>query len=70
MKVSRILLITVLVIGLGACASNVNDVAKSDRVEATAAESSKPKKRCYREQSTGSRLGTRICKEVHEASGH
>ena len=67
---SRILLIIVLVIGLGACASNGNDVAKIDRVEATAAESSPPKKRCYRERSTGSNLGTRICKEVHEASGH
>ncbi len=70
MTVSRILLIMVLAIGMGACASSGNEIAKSDRAGATAAESSKPKKRCYRERSTGTNLGTRICKEVHEASGH
>lgn len=66
---SRILLIMVLAIGLGACASNDNYIAKSDRAEAAAAETSKTKKRCYRDQSTGSRLGPRICREVHGASG-
>ena len=66
---SRILLIMALAIGMGACASNANDVANSDGSVANAAESGKSKKRCYREKSTGSRLGTRICKEVQEASG-
>ena len=66
---SRILLIMMLAIGMAGCASNGNTITESDRAEATAAESSNPNKRCYRGQSTGSRLGTRICKEANEASG-
>ena len=66
----RILLIMALAIGLTGCASNANDVAKSDQAGATAAEVKKTNRRCYREQSTGSRLGKRICKDAAEVSGN
>ncbi len=66
---ARILLIMVLAAGLGACANTATGIAESDRAGATASESNKTKQRCYREQSTGSRLGPRICRDVAQASG-
>ncbi len=63
----RTFLILVLAAGLSACASTATDAtAESDGIATTAAETKKPKKHCYREKKTGSRLGIRICKTVDE----
>ncbi len=73
----RTFLILVLAAGLSACASTATDAtaegdgavtatAESDGIATTAAETKKPKKSCYREKVTGSRLGNRICKTAVE----
>lgn len=56
--VAKSILILVLAIGVGACASATSD----PRAAQNGAEvSDEPTKRCYREKETGTRLGTRIC---------
>ncbi len=71
----RTFLILVLAAGLSACASTATDAtaegddavtatAESDGIATTAAEVKKPKKSCYRQKATGTRLGNRICKTV------
>ncbi len=63
----RIFLILVLAAGLSACASTATDAtAEGDGIDTITAETKKPKKSCYREKVTGTRLGIRICKTVDE----
>jgi hypothetical protein len=77
---SKIILILVLAAGLSACASTAADAnvegddvatatAESHHAATAAVETKKPKKRCYREKETGSRLGKRICETVPNRSG-
>lgn len=49
---------------LAACASTSTDNAPDKVVAVSETEKEKPKMRCRREQSTGSRLGERICTPV------
>lgn len=56
--VAKSILILVLAVGLGACASTTSDPS-TEQNHAEASE--QPKKRCYREKETGTRLGKRIC---------
>ena len=73
----RTFLILVLAAGLSACASTATDVtaegddaltatAEGDGVATTVPETKKPKKSCYREKVSGSRVGIRFCKTVGE----
>ncbi len=63
----RLILILALAIGLSACASTASDpAANGEAPETSAATADKPKKRCYREKETGSRLGKRVCVTVDE----
>ena len=65
--VARLCLILVLTAGLAACASNAPETAAEATDAATgAAASAEPKKRCYREKETGTRLGRRVCVTVDE----
>ncbi len=58
----RILLILALAAVFAGCASTAPQGAVSSSDDAAAsAETQKPKKRCYREKTTGSRLGERVC---------
>jgi hypothetical protein len=57
----------VLTAGLAACASTATDSGAKESAPATgAAASGEPKKRCYREKETGSRLGRRVCVTVDD----
>ena len=63
----RTFLIRGLAAGLSACASTATDVtAEGDGVATTVPETKKPKKSCYREKVSGSRVGIRFCKTVGE----
>jgi hypothetical protein len=63
--VPRFFLILILAIGLGACASTASDPSAAQNDAASSADASeKPKKRCYREKETGTRLGKRVCVTV------
>ena len=65
--VPRLFLILILAAGLGACASTASDPgAAKDDAAASADEPQKPRKRCYREKETGTRLGKRVCVTVYE----
>ena len=61
---SRLFLIMVLAAGLAACASTASESGATDNGSATSTASSEPKKRCYREKETGTRLGRRVCVTV------
>ena len=62
MTLPRIILVLLLSAGLAACASTeTRGTASSGDAETATTEVKKPKKRCYREKTTGSRLGERVC---------
>ena len=68
MIVRKILLSFVLAAALSACASKPpgEDTEVADTAPATT-ESEQPKMRCYREKTTGFRLGgARICKPIED----
>ena len=65
-------LILVLAAALSACAGTATDAnakgdsavtgaAEGDDAVTASAETKKPKKRCYRDITTGSRVGARVC---------
>jgi len=63
--VPKLFLIFIVAVGLSACASTAGDWGAAQNDAATDAEvSEKPKKRCYREKETGTRLGKRVCVTV------
>ena len=62
----KIFLISMLALGLAACANTATDGSQAEDVSATGAASAEPKKRCYREKETGTRLGRRVCVVVAE----
>lgn len=65
--VPRLFLILILAVGMGACASTATDPGAAEDDATTSADvAEKPKKRCYREKETGSRLGRRVCVDVYD----
>ena len=64
----RVFLFLVLAAGLCACAGTATDTsAEGGDATTAAAESDKPKMRCYREKNTGFRLGgKRVCEPIAE----
>jgi hypothetical protein len=63
----KLLLILALAVGMSACAHTANDSGATDgNTDSSAATADEPKKRCYREKETGSRLGRRVCVTVDE----
>ena len=63
----KLILILALAVGLTACASTASDPGATAGNDATSASADdKQKKRCYREEETGSRLGRRVCVTVDE----
>lgn len=60
-------MIGVLAAGLAACAGTATDPdAANGNGSADASVAEEPKKRCYREKETGSRLGKRVCVTVDD----